>query len=122
MADHARRPLAVNGLRSPASALKDLCEEQRSSLLLLGLIVNETNWLYKLLVKAVQGLPEVPAAHPDDPEEEARWALTLALTTTLVGKVHEGWKSIHKPRLRATLARLPLSDDLTALKKQVGRR
>jgi hypothetical protein len=121
MADPARRPLSVNRLRFPASALKDLSEEQRSSLLLLGLIVNETNWLYKLLVRAVQGLPKVPAAHPDNPEEEAGWALTLALTTTLVGKVHEGWRSINKSRLRATLAQLPLSDDLKALKRQVGR-
>src|SRR5260370_21076797 len=110
MADTAGRPLAGTRLRFPAAALKDLWEEQRSSLLLLGLIVNETNWLYKLLVKAVQGLPEVPAAHPDDPEEEARWALTLAVTTTHVCKLLRVLKSIPKPILLATHLQLPVTD------------
>ena len=57
--------------------------KHRSALLLLGLFLNEANWLRKLLVKAVLGISETP-------DGQANFALTALLATTLAGKIYEG--------------------------------
>jgi hypothetical protein len=116
------KPLIVNRLRFPASSLLAMHDEQRSALLLLGVLVNEANWLNKLLVKALQALPASPNVDSDTPEEAANLALTMLLITTLVGKVYEGWDCICNGRLKATLNGLSLPEKLRNLKTQLATR
>ncbi len=87
------------------SKLKALEAKHRSALLLLGLFLNEANWLRKLLIKAVLGTSETPEGH-------ANLALTVLLATTLAGKIHEGWNQITKGRLHAALKDVDLPKDL----------
>jgi hypothetical protein len=90
-----------------------------TAILLLGVLVNETNWLNKLLLKTGQILPKRPTDSSDDPEVQANFALTILLMTTLVGKIHEGWIAIGKGNLRVTLDGLSLSEEMKALKAQI---
>jgi len=92
--------------------------ERRSSLLLLGVLVNETTWPYKL-VAALQSLPHAPNEPSGDPEQQANFALTILLTTTLVGKIYEGWDSLGKGRLGATVAGLSLPHEIRDVKRQL---
>jgi hypothetical protein len=115
-------PLVVKKLKFPAAALQAMSVDRGTALLLLGLVVNETNWLYKLLVMAVQALPDSPDNHPHDPEEQANLALTGVLATTLVGKVYEGWVCMGTGKLRATLDELLMPDELKNRKAQLSER
>jgi hypothetical protein len=51
------KPLRLKKLKLPLSTLWAMSDERRSALLLLGLFLNEANWLRKLRVKAVRALP-----------------------------------------------------------------
>jgi hypothetical protein len=93
------KPLNIEKLTLPVSAIHAMAADQRSALLLLGLFLNEVNWLRKLLARAV-------SATPDEPEGQANFALTVLLATTLVGKVHEGWDRITEGTLCNTLDKL----------------
>ncbi len=70
-------------------ALNAMPSERRSALLMLGLFLNEANWLRKLLVGAV-------LETSDDAEGRANFALASLMATTLVGKIFEGWDRIEK--------------------------
>ena len=87
--------------------------EHRYAILLLGLFLNEANWLRKLLVRAALGIA-------DDPEGAASFALTALLATTLGGKIHEGWKRITSGRLHDILLDVGLPDELTKLQGQIA--
>lgn len=89
--------------------------ENRSALLLLGLFLNEANWLRKLLVRAALGIS-------DGPEGQASFALTMLLATTLAGKIHEGWDRISNGRMRGVLDELTLPGELSALKATIAAR
>jgi hypothetical protein len=114
--------LAIYSYKFPVSALLALPAERRSSVLLLGILVNETTWPYKLLIKALNSLPRRPTGRSDNPEQETNFALTLLLTTTLVGKIYEGWNSLNKGRLGAIVNGLPLPDELRQIKSQLDAR
>src|SRR5262245_35680392 len=105
------KSLTFNKCKFPVSALLALPAERRSSLLLLGVLVNETNWPYKLLVKALHSLPRHPNEQSNDPELRTNFALTILLTTTLVGKIHEGWDFLCKGRLRMVVNEITLPDE-----------
>jgi hypothetical protein len=102
MPNQTPKPLNIEKLTLPLSAIQAMGSAQRSALLLLGLFLNEVNWLRKLLARSVS------APSLDEPEEQANFALTVLLATTLVGKVHEGWDRIIKGNLYDTLERLRL--------------
>jgi len=103
------KPLRLKKLNLPLSTFWAMSDEHRSALLLLGLFLNEANWLRKLLVKAVRALPEELVQRPLTPEEEANHALTMLMMTTLVGKIWEGWGLISRgDKLRPTLEGLSL--------------
>jgi hypothetical protein len=61
------KPLNLKKLKLPLSTLRAMPDERRSALLLLGLFLNEANWLRKLLVKAVKALPEQLVNRPLTP-------------------------------------------------------
>jgi hypothetical protein len=107
------KPLNIEKLTIPVAAIHAMAANQRSALLLLGLFLNEVNWLRKLLARAV------PSATSDEPEGQANFALTVLLATTLVGKVHEGWDRITEGKLCNTIDKLPLTDELKALKNNI---
>jgi len=88
------KPLIVNRLKFPLSALWAMPAERRSALLLLGVLVNEANWLYKLFLKTAHSLPMRPTDNSNNPEVQANFSLSIFLTTTLVGKIYEGWDCI----------------------------
>jgi hypothetical protein len=96
----------------PLKVLEAMPLERRSALLMLGLLLNEANWLRKLLITAVLGTS-------DSPEGQASYSLTLLMATTLVGKVHEGWTRLEKGWLHDALdvpdTMKPLRDKLAVL-------
>ena len=98
------KPLNIEKLTLPLSAIQAMGSAQRSALLLLGLFLNEVNWLRKLLARSVS------APSRDEPEGQANFALTVLLATTLVGKVHEGWDRITEGDLNNTLENLLLPE------------
>lgn len=88
------------------------------SILLLGLFVNETNLLYRILVKAALGLRQDESQNQLTPEEEAAEALGALVATTLVGKVFEGWERLQdrKGVPISILDSLPISTNTQNLK------
>lgn len=88
--------------------LKGMQAKHRSALLLLGLFLNEANWLRKLLVTATVGIS-------DTPEGQANFALTALLATTLAGKIHEGCLRINDGPLHEALKDVDLPHELKPL-------
>jgi hypothetical protein len=80
----------LNKANIPLDKFWNLPDDRRTGLLLLGLFLNETNWLLRLLAKASQSLREDATQPQLTPEEEAAEALVAMLITTLVGKIFEG--------------------------------
>lgn len=114
------KALRLKKIKLPLSAFWGMPDERRSALLLLGLFLNEANWLRKLLIKALKGLPSELVNRPLTPEEEANHGLTMLMMTTLVGKIWEGWKCISEgEKLRTALGMLPLPDSVKALEAQL---
>jgi hypothetical protein len=109
-----RKPLTIRKLTLPVASLRSLPSEQRSAILLLGLFLNEANWLRKLLVKAAMGTV-------NDLEGQASFALTVQIATTLAAKIHEGWKQVRAGMLAKTIHAVALPDDLKALRKDINR-
>lgn len=106
------KPRALKKMVLPVTALQEMQVEHRSALLLLGLFLNEANWLRKLLVKAVLGIS-------DTPEGQANFALTALLATTLAGKIHEGWDRITAGPLHDALEGIDLPEALQPLRKEL---
>jgi hypothetical protein len=71
------KPLNIEKLTLPLSAIQAMGSAQRSALLLLGLFLNEVNWLRKLLARSVS------APSRDEPEGQANFALTVLLAGKL---------------------------------------
>jgi hypothetical protein len=102
------RPLIVRQSTFPAHVLLGLPAEERSAILLLGLFLNDVNWLRKLLARAV-------IAIGDDPDGQANFALTILLATSLAAKIHEGWNRIHYGTLKPVVKNLQMTDELRSL-------
>ena len=73
------RPREIKKMTLPVTALEAMQPEHRSALLMLGVFLNEANWLRKLLVGATLGIS-------DSPEGQASFSLTALMATTLAGK------------------------------------
>jgi hypothetical protein len=102
------RPLIVRQSTFPAHVLLGLPAEERSAILLLGLFLNDVNWLRKLLARAV-------IAIGDDPDGQANFALTILLATSLAAKIHEGWNRIQYGTLKPVVKNLQMTDELRSL-------
>ena len=116
------KPLIVKKFQFSLAAFRAMPPEHRSAILLFGVLVTQTNWLHKLLIKITETLPKRPTDTTNDPESQANLALTILLLTMLIGKIHEGWKAIGKGNLRLTLAGLSLPAEIKALQGQLRAR
>src|SRR5258708_25562625 len=92
------KPLIVNRLKFPLSALWAMPAERRSALLLFGVLVNEANWLYKLFLKTAHSLPKRPTDNSNNPQVQTNFSLSISLSTTLVEKIYEGRNCIYNVR------------------------
>lgn len=108
------KPLTIHKLTLSITALRNLPPEQRSTILLLGLFLNEANWLRKLLVMATMSMG-------DRPDGQANFALTVQLATTLAGKIHEGLNKVRSGNLAKSINTVPFPDGLKALRKDLNR-
>ena len=93
----------IHKLTFPISVLTTLPKDQLSAFLLLGLFLNEANWLQKILL--VSTLDQ--SGH--EAEEKARLALSLMMAKLLAAKIHEGWNRLSHDPLKTTLDALPKS-------------
>ena len=107
------RPRTLKKMAFSVAELQAMQVKHRSALLLLGLFLNEANWLRKLLVKAVLGMS-------DTPEGQAHFALTALLATTLAGKIHEGWDRITAGHLHDAISDVDLPDELKSLQQELA--
>lgn len=98
----------------PVSALEVLPKEQLSTFLLLGLFLNEANWLQKLLLVSTLD------RSGNEAEEKARLALSLMLSKGLAAKIHQGWCRMQGNPMRATLIALPLSTQADQLHQELA--
>jgi hypothetical protein len=99
-------------MKLPATTIRAMTGDHRYALLLLGLFLNEANWLRKLLVKAALGIA-------DEPEGQANFALTALLATTLAGKIHEGWNVITDGKLCKILDQIGLPAEASELRQKI---
>ena len=94
----------------PTSVLTALPRDQLSALLLLGLFLNEANWLQNILL--ISTLDQ--SGH--EAEEKARLALSLMTAKLLAAKIHEGWNRLSHDPLKITLDGLPKSPGVEELR------
>jgi hypothetical protein len=113
VAGNMTRPCTLKKMMFSVAELQAMQAKHRAALLLLGLFLNEANWLRKLLVKAVLGMS-------DTPEGQAHFALTALLATTLAGKIHEGWDRITAGHLHEALKDVDLPDELKPLQQELA--
>ena len=106
--------MTIRTLTLPVGALRALTPDQRSAIFLLGLFLNEANWLRKLLAISVVSIG-------DGPDGQANFALTVQIATTLAAKVYEGWNKVRAGDLAKTIHALALPDELKALRKEINR-
>src|SRR5271169_3051158 len=110
------KPRSIKKITVPVADLRAMSDDHRYAILLLGLLSNEANWLRKLLVKAVLGITDGP-----EPDGQANFALTALLTTTLVGKIHEGWERVANGRLGKILDGIGMPAELGDLREKIDR-
>jgi hypothetical protein len=113
-------PFPLFKVKIPLDAFWKLPEDRRSAILLLGVFLNETNWLMRLLAKAAQGLPKEAGQRQLTAEQEAAENLAALMGTTLVGKVWEGWDRLRvsKGVPVSILDSLPMSPATQKLKAE----
>ena len=92
-----------------------MAPDDRYALLMLGLMLNEANWLRKLLLPAT-------VAIDDSPNGQASFGLTALLATTLAGKIHEGWNLVESAKLGPILAAIGLPAELQQIRASVSAR
>jgi hypothetical protein len=107
------KPRLIKKMSLPVTALQAMQPQHRSALLMLGLFLNEANWLRKLLVSAVLAIS-------DSPDGQANFALTALLATTLAGKIHEGWDRITNGHLHEALKDVDIPDELKPLRDELA--
>ena len=109
------KPLGVNKVTSPIASLRAMAPDTRYALLMLGLMLNEANWLRKLLLPATVSIG-------DSPEGQASFGLTVLMATTLAGKIHEGWNLVETEKLGSILTAAGLPAELQQLRASISGR
>jgi hypothetical protein len=69
----------------PVSTLEALPKDQLSAFLLLGLFLNEANWLQNLILFSTLD------QSGSEPEKKGRLALSLMLSKMPAAKIYQGW-------------------------------
>jgi hypothetical protein len=95
----------------PSRVFQSLRREERSALLLLGLLLNEANWTRKLLAKASH------VEFPPGPEQEANLGLMTMLGALLAAKIYEGWDTIRSGDIAHTLNTTTVPSETTQLRQ-----
>jgi len=118
------KPFGLKKIKLSLPTFWAMSDERRSALLLLGLFLNDANWLMKLLVKAGRSLPPEPVPRSNTPEEDANYSLVMLIMTTLVGKIWEGWdlisgKKSKGKKLRSTLDGLVMPSHVKSLEAKL---
>jgi hypothetical protein len=89
-------------MKLPVAVIRSMTADHRYALLMLGIFINEANWLRKLLVRAVLGTAD------DEPEGSGKFFVDHSIgdntsarynlgvkawpsRVSLAGKIHEGW-------------------------------
>lgn len=88
--------------------------DRRSAFLLLGLFLNEANWLQKLLI---MGMPD--EKHDPEPELQSNLSLSIMLIKLLAGKMHAGGERQRDKPIRDILPALKLSERGRYLERQL---
>jgi hypothetical protein len=109
------KPRDIKKLTLPLANLRAMADDDQYALMLLGLFLNEANWLRKLLVKATLGIA-------DGPDGQANFGLAVLMATTLAGKIYEGWLRITGGRLSKILDQVSISPELAGLQKLIDER
>jgi hypothetical protein len=108
--------MRINKFSYPVAALEALPKNHLSAFLLLGLFLNDTNWLRKLLLYATQD------ESGGEAEGHARLALSLMVSKLLATKIHEGWLKLSQGELGQVVAELPLADKFMQTRAELARR
>ena len=112
--NHMKPPRVVMKITVPVSDLQHLSSDQRHTLLLLGLMLNEVNWLRKLLIKSTQ-------EKLTDHERMASLSLTMFLLTTLAGKIFEGSEKLRQGKVAKVVNSMDLPPIVQDSQKQFYR-
>ena len=88
--------------------------DRQNAFLLLGLFLNEANWLQKLLI---MGMPD--ERHDTEPELQSNISLSIMLIKLLAGKMHAGGERLRDKPLRDILPALELSERGRYLERQL---
>jgi hypothetical protein len=112
--NHMKPPMVIMRITVPVSDIRRLSVDQRHTLLLLGLMLNEVNWLRKLLIKSSQ-------EKCSDHERMASLSLTMFLLTTLAGKVFEGSEKLRQGKMAKVVNSLDLPPIVQDSRKQFYR-
>lgn len=106
--------LRVHKLTYSPNVILAMDDDRRSAFLLLGLFLNEANWLQKLLI---MGMPD--ERHDPEPELQSKLSLAILLTKLLAGKMHAGGERLRDRPLVDILRVLDLSDRGRQLERQL---
>jgi hypothetical protein len=96
------------------SALKALHKDQLSAFLLLGLFLNEVNWLQKLLLVSMLDQSGSEAEH------KGRLSLSLMLSKMLAAKIHEGCRRMQSNPMKRTLEIIPSTERARLLHQELA--
>ena len=106
--------LRVHKFTYSPDAILAMDDDRRSAFLLLGLFLNEANWLQKLLI---MGMPD--ERHDPEPELQSNLSLAILLIKLLAGKMHAGGERLRDKPLVDILLTLKLPDRVRHIEHQL---
>ena len=74
------KPRLIKKMKLPAAAIRSMTADHRYALLMLGIFINEANWLRKLLVRAVL------ATADEEPEGQANFFVDHSIGDNIGGE------------------------------------
>jgi hypothetical protein len=104
--------MEIEKITYPCSALDALSEKQLSAFLLLGLFLNEMNWLQKIMLIASTDRSE------NEADKSGRLSLLIMISKIMAAKLNEGWNRINN-QLKETLDALPANKKTKDLRSQL---
>ncbi len=105
--------LTVHKFTYSSAAILAMDNDRRSAFLLIGLFLNEANWLQKLIVMGMSDERTDP-----EPQLQANLSLSILLSKLLAGKIHAGGERLRDKPLADILPNLNLSPRGRHLEKQ----
>lgn len=103
----------ITRINYTAAQLESAGADNLSALLLIGLFLNEANWLQKLLLISTMDEPDT------EPEHRAHLSLSLMLAKLIAAKMLEGWLRMTSNPMKRTLDALALPKDVLELRAKL---